>query len=108
MLFLKYSLHFFNNFNALFQSRDILIHKLYKSSQELISKIAQNFVKIDILKDISNLDIDNENNIQNLENVYVGPECESVLETLSLEYSQQIRSKCLDFYITAVREMLKR
>lgn len=106
LLFLKYSLHFFNNFNALFQSRDILIYKLYDSSRELILKIAQNFVKIDILKDISNLDIDNKNNIQ--ENVYVGPECESVLDTLSLECSQQIRLKCLDFYVTAVREMLKR
>lgn len=62
--------------------------------------------KIDILKDISNLDIDNKNNIQ--ENVYVGPECESVLDTLSLECLQQIRLKYLDFYITAVREMLKR
>jgi len=30
------------------------------------------------------------------------------LETLSLECAQKIRFKCLDFYITAVREMLKR
>jgi len=30
------------------------------------------------------------------------------LETLSLECAQQIRFKCLDLYITTVREMLKR
>jgi len=30
------------------------------------------------------------------------------LATLSLECAQQIKLKCLDFYITAVREMLKR
>lgn len=33
LLFLKYSLNFFNNFNALFQSRNILIHKLYDNNQ---------------------------------------------------------------------------
>lgn len=63
MLFFKYSLHFFNNFNALFQSRNILIHKLFKNSWQIIQQIAQNFVKIDVLKDIFNLDIDNKNNI---------------------------------------------
>jgi len=108
MLFLKYSLNFFNNFNALFQSRDVLIHKLFENSQQVIQQIAQNFIKFDILEDIINLDIDNKNNIQNIENVYVGPECESFLATLSLECAQQIKLKCLDFYITAVREMLKR
>jgi len=63
MLFLKYSLNFFNNFNALFQSRDILIHKLFENSQQVIQQIAQNFIKFDILEDIINLDIDNKNNI---------------------------------------------
>jgi len=70
MLFLKYSLHFFNNFNALFQSRNILIHKLFENSQQLIQQIAQNFIKSDFLKDIINLDIVDKNNIQNIENVY--------------------------------------
>jgi len=36
LLFLKYSLHFLNYFNALFQSRKILIHKLFINSQQLI------------------------------------------------------------------------
>jgi len=40
--------------------------------------------------------------------VYVGPECESFLETLPLEHAQEIRRHCLDFYITSLREMLKR
>ena len=41
-------------------------------------------------------------------NVYVGPDCESLLENLSLECAQEIKFKCLDFYITAVQVMLKR
>lgn len=40
LLFFKYSLNFFNNFNALFQSRKILIHTLFENSQRLIREIA--------------------------------------------------------------------
>lgn len=36
LLFLKYWLYFFNNFNILFQSRKILIHKLYNNSEQII------------------------------------------------------------------------
>ena len=106
MLFLKYSLNFFTAFNALFQSRDILIHTLFESSQRLIKYIALNFIKPEFLTDIANLDINNKNNFR--EKVNVGPECESFLKTLSADCAQQIRLNCLEFYITAVREMLKR
>lgn len=108
MLFLKYVLNFFNNFNALFQSRNILIHKLFENSRQLIQSIATNFMKPETLQDISYLDVDNKDNVRNIENVIVGPECESFLNSLSLECSYQIRLNCLDFYITAVQEMLKR
>lgn len=36
------------------------------------------------------------------------PECENFLNTLSPKCSQQIKLKCLDFYKTAIRQMLKR
>jgi len=39
LLFLKYSLNFLNNFNALFQSRNILVHKLYGNSRQLIEQL---------------------------------------------------------------------
>lgn len=35
-LFLKYSLHFFNNFNTLYQSRKVLIHTLSETCEQLI------------------------------------------------------------------------
>jgi len=108
LLFLKYSLNFLNNFNALFQSRNILIHKLYETSKQLIFQFAQNFVNLNVLNDIFTLNLNDQRNIQHIDNVYVGSECESFLETLSLECAQQIKFKCLDFYITAVQEMLKR
>jgi len=61
MLFLKYSLHFFNNFNALFQSRTILIYKLFLSSQQLIRQVAQNFIIPEALTYIASLNVDNKN-----------------------------------------------
>ncbi|KYM93750.1 hypothetical protein ALC62_15647 [Cyphomyrmex costatus] len=108
LLFLKFSLHFFNSFNAFFQSRKILVHKLFENSQQMIRQIAQNFMTLEALKDIVNLDVENENNILSLDNIYVGSECENLLATLPLEEAQEIRVKCLKFYKTAVREMLKR
>jgi len=70
-LFLKYVLNFFNNFNALFQSRKILVHKLFESSQQLICQLAKNFMTLDSLKCINNLDVNNEQNILivSLENI---------------------------------------
>ncbi|KYN10134.1 hypothetical protein ALC57_17729 [Trachymyrmex cornetzi] len=107
-LFLKYVLNFFNGFNALFQSRKILIHKLFECSQQLIRQLARNFMTINLLKDISNLNVDDEQNLLYFENIHVGLECENLLESLPLERRQQIILTCLDFYKTAVREMLKR
>lgn len=108
LLFLKYSLNFFNTFNALFQSRKVLIHKLFNTSQQIIQQIGQNFIIPEALKDIVDLNIDNENMLQHVNDVYVGPECENFLVTLSDDCVQEIKLKCLDFYKTAVREMLKR
>jgi len=107
-LFLKYVLNFFNSFNALFQSRKILVHKLFENSQQLIHQLAQNFMTFDAFKYISSLDINNEKNIKSLENIYVGPECEDFLNTLSPNCRQEIKLKCLDFYKTAMDQMLKR
>lgn len=108
LLFLKYVLNFLNNFNALFQSRKILIHKLCENSQHIIRQIAQNFVISEALKNIDTLDVTNEHVIQHLNDIYVGPECENFLATQSLEFSKEIKLKCLEFYKTAVREMMKR
>jgi len=108
LLFLKYVLHYFNSFNALFQSRKILIHKLFTSSHQLIRDLVRNFMILDSYKHISSLNIDNEENILPLENIYVGPECENFLNTLSPECSKEIKLKCLDFYKTATQQMLKR
>lgn len=60
------------------------------------------------LQNINTVNINDKTNISNVIDINVGPECECLLATLPLEYACEIRSKCLEFYITAVREMLKR
>jgi len=38
----------------------------------------------------------------------VEPDCENFLDTQSFEFIQEIKLKCLDFYLTVIQEMLKR
>ncbi|XP_067214890.1 zinc finger BED domain-containing protein 5-like [Linepithema humile] len=105
LLLLKYSLNFFNEFNVLFQACKVLIHTLFENSQQLICEIAQNFIIPEALKCIVNFNINNKKNIKDI-NMLVRNV--SLLETLFLECAQEIKLNCLEFYITAVREMLKR
>ncbi|KAL6419771.1 hypothetical protein ACFW04_014435 [Cataglyphis niger] len=50
ILFLKYSLNSINDFNALFQSKKILIYKLTESSEHLIKQMECNFLLPNALK----------------------------------------------------------
>jgi len=47
------------------------------------------------LQNINTLNINDIKNILNVDDVYVGPECECLLATLSLEHAREIRFKCL-------------
>lgn len=107
MLFLKYSLNFFNNFNALFQSRKTLIHKLSKTSEQLIKQMGQNFLLPGVLNKIS-LEIIQPQNFLHLNEIYLGSECEMFLKDQTSDFIENIKAKCLDFYITAIEEMIKR
>ncbi|XP_008180143.1 uncharacterized protein LOC103308486 [Acyrthosiphon pisum] len=61
LLFLKYVLNCFNSFNALFQSRSILLHKLSTASVQLLKEFCSHFLKVDILNQIhlSKIDVKN-------------------------------------------------
>lgn len=92
-------MHFFNSFNALFQSRQVLIHKLFDN---LVNNNSANCSKFHYSREFEKyhliiIHVDNENYIQDLNNIYVGPECESFLVTQSLEVAQEIKLNCLDF-----------
>ncbi|EZA55675.1 hypothetical protein X777_04184 [Ooceraea biroi] len=107
MLFLKYSLHFFNEFNALFQGRKVLIYKLSESSEHFIKQIGCNFLLPAALKNLS-LEIINPQYFLDVNLIYTGPECESFLQLESSKIVLEIKSTCLSFYTTALEEMLQR
>lgn len=72
LLFLKYVLNFFNSFNALVQSRKILIHKLFSNSRQLIADIADNFMTFEAIEQISLLDPDSDEQLKALHDIYLG------------------------------------
>ncbi|KYN01137.1 hypothetical protein ALC62_08056, partial [Cyphomyrmex costatus] len=106
LLFLKYSLLFFNSSNTLYQSRKILIHKLSEICEQLIKQIGQNFLLPAALRDIS-LNLTQPDNFLPLDKIYVGSECEIFLENQTSEFAKETKLTCLNFYIAATNEMLK-
>lgn len=98
-------------FNALFQSRDILIHKLRDNCARLLRNFGQNFLLPDVLPRINYINILHPANYVPLESIYLGPECKQFLETLPSECAndaRQVRIKCLEFYVTGMEEIKKR
>ena len=81
---------------------------MYNNSQQIIHQIAQNFMVPEALKDIATLNVDDERNIKHLLDIYVGPECENFLINQPSAFVQEIKLTCLNFYVTSLKEMLKR
>jgi len=104
--FLKYVLHFFNKFNALFQSENVLIHELSSQSIKLLKTIATNFVKPELIEEILNLNVNDPKIVR--EKIYMGPDCEILLNELPDDCVQEIRETCLTFYKTCVLQICDR
>lgn len=107
--FLKYSLNFMNQFNALFQSRSSLIDCLRKESIRLFLQLGQNFLKPSVLKmEYLTGNILHPSNYLPIEKIYVGPECAQSLLTLTINEQNELRKKMLEFYVTLAKESLAR
>jgi len=57
MHFLDYAMNYFNEFNAMFQGKGVLIHKLESAFRTLMSKLGQNFLKPEELHRIETVNI---------------------------------------------------
>lgn len=57
LLFLKYTLNYFNKLNGLFQSSKIIIHKLHECSVDLMKQLCQNFMRANIMPSIETIDV---------------------------------------------------
>jgi len=87
--------------------RKILIHKLSETSEQLIRQIGQNFLLPDTLNNIS-FEIIKSQNFLSFHEIYLGSEYEMFLKDQTSVFVEKIKVKCLDFYVTAMEEMMKR
>ncbi|KAK3931061.1 Zinc finger BED domain-containing protein 5 [Frankliniella fusca] len=125
LCFLRYALDFLTKFNALFQSKKVLVHKLARSSEKILRDVCQNYIKAPLLPLVKKINLSNPSNLVELENVYLGPEVNDILAGIPLHLDPNanpaqaqeaamkkratdettFRLKCLDFYSTAAKEL---
>lgn len=100
LLFLKYVLNYFNSLNALFQSKKPLVQELYTESKKIFIKLAQNFIKPEKLH--VNVNVHCPENYVDLENLYLGHECNNLLSNIGDEgVVKTVKTDILNFYIEA-------
>ncbi|KAE8740950.1 hypothetical protein FOCC_FOCC013524 [Frankliniella occidentalis] len=122
----NYALNFTNQFNAIFQSKQVLIHKLAEKSETLMKNICQNFIKPVLLPRLGQVDYSRPTNQLPLREVYLGPGCREALdrivpgaprdpsvrpETMAEQLERDtdaFREKYLAFYARAAQEMKDR
>lgn len=57
LLFLKYTLEYFNRMNALFQSSKVLVHRLQAESRQLLVNVCQNYMRHNVLESVHKIDV---------------------------------------------------
>lgn len=112
LLFLKYILRFFNEFNTFFNVVETRIHLLQPKSLDFLTEICKKFLKPEILKDLPNVTFRKVENYKALDDITLGKECEEYLCQLMTDgYTNvvsTIRKNCLQFYVTAAEEIYKK
>lgn len=108
LYFLKYILHSFNSFNAIFQSKKIIIHELGRRSLEVYKQLLSNFVKLDAVN--SDLVLEKQIPQDYLHNnqIEIGPECTSLVNDFPESLKSQFMARILRFYVVAEQEMRNR
>ena len=109
--FMKYVLEFFNSTNALFQSKQNQIGKLQRESERLVRTLCQNFMKKDSFQKMDTLNPNDPINLLPADEIFLGSECEKLLCPSSDDQRKEVhlfKLRCLQFYQTAVSELMKR
>ncbi|KAK3929168.1 Aminotransferase PigE [Frankliniella fusca] len=93
MEFLSYVLNVMNEFNALFQSKSVLIHKIYERSHALMKTLCMNFIKEEYLDKLADINVSNPHHLVRETTCLVSYEREfpwSSLIFLTLSYLLQL------------------
>lgn len=95
--------------NALFQGKGSLIAILQDKSIRMTRMICKNFIKPELLDDLSNIEPINASHLLPLDQISLGRECETILSSLQdNESNAHFTMRCLSFYQTAYAELIKR
>ena len=110
LTFMNYILTYFNQLNALFQSKHSLIGILQEESLRMARLLCKNFIKPQYLNDLSKIEPFSSTYLLPLNKICLGSECEDILSTEGLEVADidKFRKRCLTFYQTSYDEIKKR
>lgn len=109
-LFMDYTLNFFNKFNALFQSKSVMIHRLRDESIQLLKDLCQNYLMPENIDRITTTKLDDPRTYLALEEIYMGPKCEKFMKQYPqyVDGFKVVRQKGLDFYVAAAKDIAVR
>lgn len=70
-----------NSFNAFFQNKTILIHKITETSDNILKDFCSNYVKLDILSnnELKNINVADLNNYLPNKNINLERECDKYI-----------------------------
>ena len=114
LLFLSSALPVINNFNKLMQHQGPIVHRLQQELDGLVRKLMFWFLKAKTVSDASDvgeIDLDEINNYLPLDEVFIGHRTAKYLEdndSLSTSDAKKFREVCSTFWLTAVKEAMKR
>lgn len=107
LLFLKYILRYFNTFNALFQSKKLLVHDLSFECRKLYKDILSHFIQPHLVTDFK-INLQHPGNFLHLESINLGTECNEFVSGLPPDIKNHIWKSCLQFLIAASVELQNR
>ncbi|XP_068990425.1 zinc finger BED domain-containing protein 5-like [Neodiprion pinetum] len=112
--FLEYVLPYFTNLNLEMQSEETKIHQLYSRVSTVYKTLLNCFLKSDYVRNtaVERIVFDNPHNFVVIEEVYLGAKVTASISNgshgLSLEQLSDFRLRCLQFYIEACKQLVKR
>lgn len=110
LMFFKFILPVFNQFNAVFQSEKVMIHIISTECERFIRQLCVNFVRPEYFNNekLPTLNPYDPHVLLSVENIFVGSQTMDCLRDCDNNSKEQFKLKCLSFYQKAVEESLHR
>lgn len=110
LMFFKFVLPIFNQFNAIFQSEKVMINVISTESERFVRQLCTNFVRPEYFKNekLYDLNPNDPHCLLPIEQVNVGPHTMDIIKHCNKTTIEQFKLKCVTFYQKSLQESLKR